>query len=221
MITKELTKLGLSKEESLIYLSCLENGELSVVEISQITGIARTTLYTPINALLKNKLLSYVVRKKRKLLKAAPVKMLEELVDQELKISNQKKSIVGPLMESLQKRVKNNSDGSVEIIDGEKGVEYLISLILSKKEDFYWIGSFETVLSAIKEESLYKLLTWKRLDGKTTSYAISDNTLLKNPKFSEMIQSFRKIKVLEEKISLPGVIITFAGIISFHVLACK
>jgi hypothetical protein len=59
------------------------------------------------------------------------------------------------------------------------------------------------------------LLTWKRLDGKTTSYAISDNTLLKNPKFSEMIQSFRKIKVIEEKISLPGVIITFAGIISF------
>ena len=215
MITEELTKLGLSKEEARIYLACLENSGLSVVDLARMTGIARTTLYTPINSLLKKKLLSYVVRKKRKLLRAAPLKMLEELVDQELKISSQRKNLIGPLIESLEKRVKNTSDGSIEIVEGKNGIEYLISLILSRRENFYWIGSFATILSAIKEDALYKLLTWKRLDGKTTSYAISDNTLLKYPKFSESIQSFRKIKVLEEKISLPGIIIAFAGIIAF------
>jgi len=214
MIIEKLTKLGLSKAESLVYLSCLENGELSVVEIAQITGIARTTLYTPINALLKNKLLSQIVRKKRKLLRSAPARMLEDLVDQQIKISSQRKTIVGPLIASLQKKIKNTTDGSVEIIDGEKGIEYLISHILSKKEDFYWIGSFDTILLAIKEESLFRLFTWKRLAGKTTSYAISDNSLIKHPKFAENIQTFRMIKILEDKISLPGVIIAFSGIIS-------
>lgn len=215
MILEELTKLGLSKGESRVYLACLENKGLSVVDLARITGITRTTLYTPINSLLKKKLLSYVVSKKRKLLRAAPLKMLEELIDQELKISNERKSILAPLIDSLEKRVKNTSDGSVEILEGKNGIEYLLSMILSRKEDFYWVGSFQTILSVIKEEALYKLLTWKRLDGKTTSYAISDNTLLKYPRFSNDIESFRKIKVLEDRISLPGIIVTFAGIIAF------
>lgn len=221
MIIEELTKLGLSEEESQIYLTCLENNGLSVVDIAKITGIARTTLYTPINSLLKIKLLSYVVHRKRKLLRAAPLKMLEELVNEELAISNQRKSLVGPLIKSLEKRAKNAADGSVEIVEGENGIKYLISLILSSKKDFYWIGSFETVLAAIKEKALFKLLTWKRLDGKTTSYAISDNTLIKYPKFSDYIQSFRKIKILEEKIVLPGLIVAFAGIIAFTDISQK
>jgi len=73
----------------------------------------------------------------------------------------------------------------------------------------------------IKEDALYKLLTWKRINGKTTSYAISDDTLLKYQKFSGDMGSFRKIKVLKEIIQLPGIILVFGGIVAFASISKK
>jgi sugar-specific transcriptional regulator TrmB len=215
MIIEELTKLGLSREESKVYIACLEGKGLSVVDLARITGITRTTLYTPINSLLKKKLLSYIVSKKRKFLRAAPAKMLVELVDQELKDVLGKKDILVSLISSLEKKARNTTDGSVEIVEGKNGIEYLISAILASKSDFYWIGAFSIILSAIDKDSLYKLLTWKRMDGDTTSYAISDNTLLDYSRFSDKLGKFREVKILKDTIDMPGIIITFGDTISF------
>ncbi len=215
MIKHELYKLGLNNEEIDIYLSCFENGDLSVVDLANMTGIPRTTLYTPINSLLKKKLLVQVLYKKRKVLRAAPASMLEKIVDQELKDVLEKKNILTSIISSLEKKVRNTIDSSVEIVEGKNGIEYLISSILTSKSNFYWIGAFSTILSAIDKDSLYKLLTWKRMDGNTTSYAISDNTLLDYSRFSEKIGKFREIKILKEPIALPGIIIVFGDTISF------
>lgn len=102
---------------------------------------------------------------------------------------------------------ENKTNESIEILEEKSDIKYIISLILKSKEDIYWIGSFESILSVIKEKDLYRLLTWKRLDGKTTAYAISDNTLLKYPTFSKEIGNFRKMKILKEKIETPGIIL--------------
>jgi len=215
MIIDKLVKLGLNKEESQVYLACLESGDLSVTDISQKTGITRTTLYAPIKLLLEKKLLTYVVHKKRKLLKAKPISILNHTIDQELKLNTEKKEILNNLVLSLEKKIHNTPNGSIEIVDGKNGVDYLISSILSSKSNFYWIGSFSSVLSTIDKESLYKLLTWKRMDGDTTSYAISDSTLMDYSKFSDRIGKFRELKILKEEITIPGIIIVFADNIAF------
>ncbi len=72
-----LHTLGVTDEETTIYLSALEHGSVTVLELARNTGIPRTTVYLLIESLLEKKLLLLSSDEKKKLYTPAPP---EELI---------------------------------------------------------------------------------------------------------------------------------------------
>lgn len=70
---QNLINLGLSEEEIFVYLSTLEHGSATVLELARNTGIPRTTVYLLIDSLIDKKLLKLSSdAKKKQYLPASP-----------------------------------------------------------------------------------------------------------------------------------------------------
>ena len=78
-IEKQLEKIGLSKNESLIYLFLLKKGETTTGSIIKETQIANSRVYESLNSLVNKAMVSYNVRKNGKHFMAAdPERILEK-----------------------------------------------------------------------------------------------------------------------------------------------
>src|SRR3989344_2102027 len=85
--------------------------------------------------------------------------------------------------------------------------------ILEKKQNVYWLGSFETLLGVLSERNLHRLLTVPRLRQGTISYAMTDKRILKYPQFSNVIGNKRLYRFLEKDFDTPGVLGLFGDTI--------
>ncbi|MDQ3018864.1 MAG: hypothetical protein M3Q64_03270 [bacterium] len=210
MTESHLKKLGLEKGEIAIYLAVVKYGGLSPTEVAKITGIKRATVYLYVEHLRELGLVTTRLNKKRKIIVAAPFSSFETLVQEKKAGIEQQEKIVADLIPLLEKMYKEKTIGiQIEMLEGQSGVTTLIEKIIAEKKDMYWLGSMETILSTIKDEKLFRLMTWRRMDQKTTSYAISDRTILKNERYSGPTSNFRQFRFLEQPFSIPGIIVLF------------
>jgi predicted transcriptional regulator len=85
METKELEELGLTRNESLIYIFLLKTGETTTGKIIKETGIANSRVYESLNSLIAKGIVSYNVQKDGKHFKAEEPKRLLELEEQRKK----------------------------------------------------------------------------------------------------------------------------------------
>jgi len=85
METKQLEELGLTKNESLIYLHLLKKGETTTGRIIKETGIANSRVYESLNTLIGKGLVSYNVQKDGKHFQAESPKKFIELEEQRKK----------------------------------------------------------------------------------------------------------------------------------------
>lgn len=90
-IQNSLKKLGLGEKESLIYAYCIEKEFATITDISRSINIARTSLYSPINSLIKKGLLKEITKKKRRFLKAVSIEILENDLEESLSFIKEKK----------------------------------------------------------------------------------------------------------------------------------
>ncbi len=89
-----LAEFGLSKKEALIYLTLFEKGDLSLLELSRITGINRTTLYRLCASLEKLGLIEEVVDCRGKRVRAASPEALRLLLkEKEQQIESLRKNL--------------------------------------------------------------------------------------------------------------------------------
>lgn len=119
-----LAKIGLSKEESAIYIDLLENWESSIVDISNRTKINRPALYKIIPALLEINLISQVIRWKRKVFKAESPNNLQSLFNN---LSNTFSSILPDLEELYD---SNKSKPSIKFFEWTKWLKRIFEDIL-------------------------------------------------------------------------------------------
>ena len=205
----------LNEKEILVYQTCVGQKLLNPTQISRLTGIKRTTVYLVLEELKKKGLLIEKIKGKRKNIGIAPPEALRHLINQEQeKIEEKKDNILNiiPLLENLQKT--RNEETEIEILDGKNGVIVLLEKILQQKENIYWLGSVDTILKIINEEKLYRLFTWRRMDTKTTSYAITDRKILNNKKFGEKIEGFRQFRFLPDDFDASALIVIFGNSVS-------
>lgn len=134
MEAKQLEELGLTKNESLIYLFLLKTGETTTGNIIKSTGIANSRVYESLNNLISKGIVSYNVQKQGKHFKAESPKKLLEIEEQ------RKKKILEiiPNLESL----KNSSEKPTEtaVYEGYEGFKTAFKKIIddcpSNKEIF-------------------------------------------------------------------------------------
>jgi HTH-type transcriptional regulator, sugar sensing transcriptional regulator len=100
---RELQELGLTKNESLIYLFLLKTGETTTGAIIKQTGIANSRVYESLNSLIEKGLVSYNVQKDGKHFIAESPSKFNEIEEQRKKRIQEMLPGLNSLMNSEQK----------------------------------------------------------------------------------------------------------------------
>ena len=133
-----LKNVGLSENESEVYLALLSMGEASVLEISEKINKNRTHTHDLLHALIDRGLASYVIAHNKKQFRASnPEKLIDYLREKEEKIERQKKEIEKelPALMNLQNSTKKKTN--VEIYCGKEGIKSVYNEILRTAKRYF------------------------------------------------------------------------------------
>jgi len=125
--TETLQEIGLTGNQSKVYLSLLKLGKASASQISSITKINRSLVYAIIEELIEQGLVSYFIQNNKKFFQAAPPKeMLEILKEKEQKIKE--------LLPKLEKIKTLPESEKIEVFKGKEGLKTVLNDYLKYKE---------------------------------------------------------------------------------------
>ncbi len=123
-----LREFNLTDNEIEVYLACLKIGISSVIRISELTGIPKSTCYDLLNGLISKGLVSQVVKENVKYFEATtPDFLLESLREKEKRLKE-----ILPKLNSLKKTAYEKP--KVELYVGKEGMKGIYNLILKEKE---------------------------------------------------------------------------------------
>lgn len=133
-IQHEISKLGLSGKKGEVYLSILELGRATTIDVARKTGIKRTSVYDLIQDLIHQGYVSEAKRGRRRVFIAEDPVTLIEVYEQRL--SDMKSAI--PALSSIY--TKAIPVPKLKFYDGINGVRHLMeeSLTIKGKEHLYW-----------------------------------------------------------------------------------
>ncbi|MBI2129634.1 helix-turn-helix domain-containing protein [Candidatus Woesearchaeota archaeon] len=137
MINKDnLMQIGLTKNETDVYLCLLQLEEALAGEVSKKTGISRTYIYDTIERLAQKGLVSYVVRNGKRYYRAAsPNKVIDYLKEQEAKVN-----LILPELLALHKPLIKKP--VVEVYDGPEGMKNIYTIMFrTKPKEWLLLGS--------------------------------------------------------------------------------
>lgn len=153
-IIRALLQLSLTEKEITAYICLLENGALSVQEISRITGINRVTIYSSIDELKQKGLVSESRRGKRRLFVAEePEKLMGILERKNEHLKRERHSLENIILPALRAVDINQEDCPVfKFFEGEDGINRVYEEYILKKKEVINSGSYETAVKAVSFE---------------------------------------------------------------------
>ncbi len=135
MNESELEKIGLTKNQSSVYLSLLKLGSTTAQSIIRESGLHRAIVYDCLDQLCKIGLVSFVVRDFKRCFQAAEPKKLLDFLDE-------KKEIVNQFLPELEK-LKNmkTEEINASVYNGKEGIKIIHSEMLKEGKDIYVLGA--------------------------------------------------------------------------------
>lgn len=144
-IRKTLEQFGLSEKETKVYLACLELGEAPIPDIAKKSNLPRTTVYGIMDSLVKNGLVGFLVRKKKKYFIAeSPEKLLGIAQERARDI----KEII-PRLKSIYNIA--GSKTKIRFYEGKEGIRTILNDILNCKRHFLATTSIEDMNKLIQD----------------------------------------------------------------------
>lgn len=107
MIEENLKNLGLTDKETAVYLEVLKAGRTNPTQVSRLTKINRTTIYSVAKELIKKGFILEDLAGQASSLVAIPPQDLKFLIQKEEKQLEQKKAAIGRMIQDLQNLTKN------------------------------------------------------------------------------------------------------------------
>ncbi|MEE9525639.1 MAG: helix-turn-helix domain-containing protein [Candidatus Woesearchaeota archaeon] len=138
-----LQRIGLTKNEIVVYTTLLDLGESKTGEILKKSGLNSGKIYEILDSLQKKGLVSYILKNKIKFFSPAnPNRVLDYLDDKKKEINNQEESYKKILPDLLKKISAIKTEAKIEIFTGIQGLKtaYKKELEFSKKETLYVMG---------------------------------------------------------------------------------
>ncbi len=130
-----LERIGLTHNETKVYLFLLHYGESKAGRIAKETGIQRSAAYGSIAKLVHKGLVSYVLKGRLKIFQASsPDKILEYIQEKE----ELAKRVV-PELKKIHQSVK--TEGQVQLFKGKKGVKTVLQDIIKEGKENLLFGS--------------------------------------------------------------------------------
>ncbi len=135
MDTKILEEIGLTSNESKVYLSLIEIGSSSATQIIQKTGLHRAVVYDLLERLIEKGLVGYAIKGRKKFFEATNPRRLKEILQEK----EQKLSEILPRLLELS---KFQTKLEVKIYKGKEGIKNVFEDILrSKPKEWLSLGS--------------------------------------------------------------------------------
>lgn len=150
---KMLEKLGIPEKAAKIYVSLLELGPSTVLDLAERAGVNRPTTYIHLDALKERGLVSTIVKGKRKLFVAESPRELETMLARERKEVEIKNEQLGSLLPELLAMYDLRDDKP--IVHYYEGVEGLLKLqaefLYCKSKLIRGIGSVDAAIKIFPE----------------------------------------------------------------------
>ncbi len=141
-----LKKFGLSDYESKVLLTLIRGGELTAREISDQSGVPRTSVYETVDSLRKRGFIELSFSKPQRF-RALPVKNIVENLKEK---AEENLNRLSELFESVEKKSRERKE-EIWVIQGELTMKRLLSLIESARKNI------KMGVNRIPEEVLEKL----------------------------------------------------------------
>jgi sugar-specific transcriptional regulator TrmB len=136
-----LIRIGLTNNETDIYLALLSLGPCLVSRIVDKTNINRTHIYDRLKILIKKGLVSYIVKNNRKYFYAAePKRILQYLKEKEDKL-REEKDLIEKILPDLEKIIPKEEKETVEVFEGKEGLKTILEDIIRSRQDILTYGS--------------------------------------------------------------------------------
>ncbi len=177
-----LMDLGLSQNESKIYLSLLETGFSNPTKIAEASGVHRVNVYDSVNKLKEKGLISEVVKEGKRCFQAAPPESLKNILrEKEMQLNK-----IIPELE-LQKKLAEHQH-QVEMYEGHDFIRNMFIRFLEKKEDILDLGIPKFVLEQMSKQGMdgeyfHNELHKRRIKQKQTMYHIYNSDAKDRIKF--------------------------------------
>tara|TARA_Y100000034_G_scaffold135243_1_gene206314 strand:+ start:1024 stop:1776 length:753 start_codon:yes stop_codon:yes gene_type:complete len=133
-----LEKIGLTKQESKVYLSLLELQEAQTGKLCRFTKIASSNIYNILDSLIQKGLVSYRIQNNIKVFMPAPPEALNELfLEKQRKLDEERKQVT-KLISTLKKReIKQQPQSNYKYYEGIVGIKSMwheINTSMSKED---------------------------------------------------------------------------------------
>ena len=192
-ILEILSKIGLSADESAVYLACLEGGDATVQEIAKLSKVKRTTVYLIAKSLMEKGLVGqYEARRGMHLSAQRPELLLSRLEEMTKEIA-----AVMPQLKAIQK--KESHRPQMKYFEGKEGYYAICEDTLQKHlSEILWLGDPKEIYDVIGEKYDNETYIPTRLRRK-----ISIRALLTPGAWSEKIKNQNNCELLREVRLLP------------------
>lgn len=162
-----LEKMGLSKNESKIYLALLDLDLTSSKNIIEKTNLHRQIVYDSLDSLIEKGLVSFVIKANRKYFKASdPKTFFEYFNNKEKEVNNQKQEFKKILPKLIEKRNTNKETQETTIFQGNKGIKSLLDDMLNRKNEILTIGASDVKAEAFQYHIKFNLPLFHKIREK-------------------------------------------------------
>jgi len=220
-LQQKLQKIGLSKQEAVVYLVCLRNPKMTPSKLANITNIKRTSLYPILQELLdKNLIYKKTFTKKKFIFAHPPRDAMQSIIKQTQKKADDITTIAKILTKKLESKIEQpilNTNTGALFLSGKPGVRELVKIVLNEKQDIYWLGPSKmfTDLDESQQIELFQRLSVKRMENGTTAYAMTDNKFKTNSLFYGGSEKFRQLRTIVLPETLDSLLIVTGNLCGF------
>ena len=196
MDIKNLMELGLTKNESTVYLSLIKFGKADARLLIKDTKLHKKVVYENIERIIDKGLAGFIVDNGRRVFQLNPSNSLVNFFEDRILEEENKKRMAEKIAEEINKTQKTISEKKEAIIyRGKQGVRTLYRELLEVGEDYVVFGAPEKSLQ-IMDELFWRNFNSKRKE-KQMGARLLFNTSLK--KYGDSIKdSLTKVKFFEK-----------------------
>jgi len=145
-LKNELTSLGFSDKEALVYLGSLQLGLATAQEIGKKSGINRATTYVLIDSLIKKGLMSSFVKDGKKFFVAeSPHKLISLLHLQKKELEEKERELTAALPQLLAIYNVEGDKPKIRYLEGFEGVASVAKYFEDQEGEFVQIVSLDEV----------------------------------------------------------------------------
>jgi sugar-specific transcriptional regulator TrmB len=147
-IIKTLNNIGLNKNQAKTYVTMLELGKASVIDICRVSGIARTTIYDNFRVLKSTGLATEVWEKGKKYFIAESPENIQKILE------DKQKAVSGVITDLVKIFNVSKLKPRITIMNGKKGLikMHQFSLIFNTNKRTRWLGEVDSLFSYLSEK---------------------------------------------------------------------